>query len=663
MDVFRALTCSIVLAVFLGPAAAFAAAAPTESVDVVVYGGTAGGVMAAVAAARERVSVVLLEPGKHLGGMVSGGLGWGDVSRPEIVGGYAREYFQRVGKEYGKNAMEWHIEPHVAEKVFNDMARDAGVQIRFGRRIKERGGVRVEGGRIVRVVTEGDESFEAKIFIDGSYEGDLMAQAGVRFRIGREGTSEYGEPGAGVRRLHPSGRPGAAVDDKGVLPLVHAGPPGEFGSADGKVQCYNFRLCLTRNEKNRVPPTRPATYNPRDYELLARNLAARQSTALADVLTICLLPNGKTDINNGAEVSTDLPNASWGYPAGSYADRERIAQRHKDYTLGLLWFLASDPRVPEGLQKEAREWGLAKDEFTDTDHFPRQLYIREARRMVGAYVMTEKDARDDNEKPDAVAMGAYMLDCHAVQRVLLPDKDYANEGSMGGNNRILPYEIPYRCLTPRREECRNLLVPVCMSASHVAWSTLRMEPQFMLTGHAAGVAAAMAVRADASVQDVPVGPLQEKLKAQGQVLRWKLPGVIDPRTLDGVVLDDDRAAYTGTWATTNSTGPLVGICYHYAKRDGRHRSARFTPELKAGKYEVRMFYASGPNRATNVKVTVHHAAGEDSITVNQKRPMPGGGTVLGTFSFANGKPGWVEVSGDGADGVVVVDAMQWLSVR
>jgi hypothetical protein len=616
--------------------------------------------MSAVAAAREGATVILIAPEKHLGGMVSGGLGWGDVNRPEIVGGYPREYFTRVGKEYGKSEMVWHIEPHVAEKVFDDMVREAKVTVRLGEQLREKGGMTMDGRRIAQITTESGATFTAKIWLDASYEGDLMAQAGVKFRVGRESTKEYSEPNAGVHAAKPSGHPGIATDDRGALPLVHDGAPGKPGEADEKVQCYNFRVCLTRDPKNRVEITKPAAYDPRDYTMLARLLATMKNCTLASVLTISPLPKGKTDINNGGPLSTDLPNENWGYPNGTYAERDRITQRHRDYTLGLLWFLGNDPRVPSALRDETKQWGFAKDEFTDSGNFPSQLYVREGRRMIGEYVMTEKDCRDENEKPDSIAMGSYMMDCHPVHRLLMPNGDYASEGYMGGNNRILPYEIPYRSLIPKREQCENLLVPVCMSASHVAWSSIRMEPQFMLMGHAAGVAAAMAARDGKAVQDVSTEALRATLAKEGQVLRWKLPGVIDPKTLAGVIVDDDKAKYMGTWQSTNSIGPLVGNCFHIAMRGEEIRTARFTPELRAGTYEVRIFYAAASNRASNVKVIVHHAGGDPVIKVDQRQPMPAGGRSLGKFEFTADRNGWVEFTTEGADGAVAVDAVQWL---
>jgi hypothetical protein len=640
---------------------------PAEEADVVVYGGTAGGVMAAVAAARERAQVILLEPGKHLGGMMSGGLGWGDLNRREIIGGYAREYFERVGKVYGQTGMVWHIEPHVAEKVFTDMACEAGVKVRFGRRLKERTGVQVKNGRIERVLTENGEDYRAKTFIDATYEGDLMAWAGVRYRVGRESREEYDEPGAGVRRLVPSGVPGSAYDSHGLLPLVHDGTPGVFGSGDNKVQSYNFRLCLTRNRTNLVRVAKPAKYDPRDYELLARYLAGINSPRLADVLTISVLPKGKTDINNGCTVSTDLPNANWGYPDGSYAERARIWERHRNYTSGLLWFLGNDPRVPEKLRAEMLQWGYAKDEFTDNDNFPWQLYIREGRRMLGSYVMTEKDARHQNQKEDSIGMGSYMLDCHPVQRVRVGNNDYANEGYIGSGNRILPYEIPYRILTPRKEECSNLLVPVCLSASHVAWSSLRMEPQFLICGQAAGVAAAMATRAGSAVQDVPAAQLREKLLAQKQILKWKLPGLIDPQTLAGTVVDNERAKFSGLWKTGNQVGPLVGTSFHFARGRQESLRARYTPELKPGRYELRMFFAPYPEaagrRASNVVVTVQHAKGQSTVKVDQQKDLPDGGYPLGVYEFAGKGGSWAEINGESTDGLVIADAIQWIPLN
>jgi hypothetical protein len=585
------------------------------------------------------------------------------VNRPEIVGGYAREFFMRVGKHYGEEKMVWHIEPHVAEKIFTDMAAEAHVKVIAASRLREHSGVQAGEGHIISIATESGETYTAKVFIDASYEGDLMTQAGVKFRVGRESTREYGEAGAGVRTVRPSGHPGIAVDEQGVLPLVYAGAAGEFGAADEKVQCYNFRLCLTRRADNRVAIDKPAAYDPRDYEILARLIAAKPAMMLKDILTISPIRNDKTDINNGfAGVSTDLHNANWGYPNGSYAERAKIWQRYRDYTLGLLWLLGNDPRVPQALRDETLQWGLAKDEFTDNENFPHQLYIREGRRMIGEYVMTEKDCRDENEKDDSIAMGSYMMDCHGVQRVLMPRNDYAIEGSIGGNNRILPYEIPYRALVSKKSECSNLIVPLCMSASHVAWSSIRMEPQFMLMGHAAGVAAAMAAHDGAAVQEIDASKLRERLKAQGQVLRWKMPGAIEPKTLAGVVVDDWQAKYVGAWKSSNAVGPFVGNCYRYSDRDSDKHSARFTPSLKTGRYTVVLFYAAASNRATNVRVTVHHANGDDIVELNQKQPSAEGRKTLGIFDFADGDAGFVEIAADNADGVIVADAVQFLPI-
>ncbi len=635
-----------------------------ESADVVVCGGTASGVLAAVAAAREGASVILLEPTQHLGGMVSGGLGWTDYGRPETVGGYTREYYERIGKHYAKTGVEWHVEPHVAEAVFNEMASKAHVRVEYGQRLKEHAGVQLDGRRIAAIRCESGREYRAPTFIDATYEGDLMAQAGVSFHAGRESKDEFGEPGAGVRRLIPSGKPGAGKDKQGVLPLVYDGDPGAPSSGDNRIQSYNFRLCLTRTLTNRVPIAKPAAYDARDYTLSAQLLAAMPSPTLDQVLTLSPLANGKTDVNNYGHVSTDLPNASWGYPNGTYAQRQRLWQRHKDYVQGLLWFLANEPRVPEAIRQQAAPWGLAKDEFTDTENWPRQLYVREARRMMGSYVMTEQDTRSEREKPDAIAMGSYMLDCHPVQRVLAKDDDYYTEGYIGGANRVFPYEIPYRSLTPRREQCANLLVSVCLSASHVAWSSLRMEPVFMMTGHAAGLAAAVASKQHLAVQDVPMEPLRNKLLEQQQVLRWKIPGAMDPAMMPGVVVDEDRAEMTGVWKMSNAANQLVGVLYRYVPRDAPPHAARYVADLpSAGRYEVHLFYPPAANRASNVKVIIHHAGGEDAVFVNQRQDPTPLGRSLGIFEFSKGKAGWVQIGNDGADGVVAIDAVQWLPAR
>ena len=503
-------------------------AAP-QSFDLVVYGATAGGVITAVAAAREGLTVALLEPGRHLGGMVSGGLGWTDYGRKEVIGGVSLEFFERVGAKYGR-PIEWHFEPHVAEAVFNDLVKEAGVRVFLNHRLRAKNGVAKSGTRLTEMFAEEGTSFRARIFADATYEGDLMAQAGVSYTWGREGIKEYNESLAGVRDhtpLHQFRAAVSPVDSSGKpLPEIMPRSNDPVGAADKRVQAYNFRLCMTKTPENRVAWPKPAGYRAARYELLARYLPAFEKElghplGINDLMKADIVQNGKTDTNNNGAFSTDYIGGSYGYPEGTYAERGRIRQAHVDYIQGFLYFLSTDPRVPAALSAEMKEWGLCRDEFVDADHWPYQLYVREARRMVGEYVMSQNDIQTELAKPDAIGMGSYNSDSHNVQR--RPTEDgtaVENEGDM--QVRVTPYEIPYRVMLPRRTEATNLLVPVCFSATHVAYSTLRMEPQYMIVGHAAGVAAKMAIEGQQAVQDIDTRALAAKLKSQRAVLSEKL---------------------------------------------------------------------------------------------------------------------------------------------
>ncbi len=497
--------------------------------DVVVYGATAGGVVAAVAAAREGARVALLEPGRHLGGMTSGGLGRTDHGRRETIGGYSLEFYQRVGRHYGE-PVTWYFEPHVAENVLREMIREAGVGLFFDHRLRQEDAVRTKSGRIQAIVLENGEVFRGKVFIDASYEGDLMARARVSYTWGREGVAEYGEPLAGVRpkdRAHQFDFPVSAFDAaRKPLADIQITPRGDLGVADRKVQAYNFRLCLSSDPENQTPYPKPAAYQPGRYELLGRYIDGwtrldGAAPRMNNLFIVSNLPNRKADINNRGPVSTDHIGASWAYPEAAYDQRARIWQDHIDYTAGLFWFLANDPRVPAPLQGEIRGWGLCADEFHGTRHWPHQLYVREARRLVGDFVMTQQDIQTGRAKPDVIGMGSYNSDSHNVQRFIQADGAVQNEGNM--EVPVQPYQIPYRVLLPKRKQVQNLLVPVCVSASHVAYSTLRMEPVYMILGQAAGIAAKMAIDASVPVQDVDTRALSGRLRASGAVLEWREP--------------------------------------------------------------------------------------------------------------------------------------------
>lgn len=502
-----------------------------QSYDLVVYGGTAAGVMTAVAGSRHGLKTVLLEPGRHVGGMATGGLSRTDTGVREVIGGLALEFYYRVGGRYNmrryKNPVAWFYEPKVGEDVMLEMLREAGVTLLFEHRLREKSGVSMVSGRVVELTTENGGRFRGKIFADCSYEGDLMAQSKVNYTFGREGSAQYGESLAGVRDRTPYHQfmfDVPALDTNGKpLPEVEPGPPLAPGSADKRVQAYNFRIITTNVAANRAPWPKPKTYDVMRYELLARYLEAfvknrGRSPVFHELTLIAPIPNGKADFNNNGPFSTDYIGRNYGYPDGTYAERARIWRDHIDYVQGFYYFLAKDPRVPQDLQREVNEWGLPRDEYADTNHWPHQLYVREGRRMVGVFVATQKDLQTDLTKPDVVGMGSYNSDSHNVQRFVNAKGTAENEGDM--QVAVKPYQIPFRIILPKKEQAQNLFVPVCFSASHVAYSSLRMEPQYMILGHAAGVAAALAIKGNSAVQDVNVGELQKILKSEAAVFNY-----------------------------------------------------------------------------------------------------------------------------------------------
>jgi hypothetical protein len=509
---------------------ALAAPAAEHNFDVVVYGGTAGGVIAAVSAAREGLKTALLEPTDHIGGMVSGGLGWTDYGKKEVIGGYAYEFYYRVGKHYNVGAygqdVSWLHEPHVAEDTFRQMLNGAGVTLIEHSRLAEKNGVTKQGPRLTSIRTENGDTWSARIFIDSSYEGDLMAQSGVTWTYGRESSAQYGESLAGVRDKTPFHQflvDVSPTDANGkLLPEISPATLPPPGAADKAVQAYNFRMCFTATS-DRVPFAKPAAYDPHRYELLARFIEARTKAegkppALGTLMKIDHLPNGTTDVNNNGAFSTDYIGGSWTYPNATYAQRDEIWQAHKNYQAGFFYFLANDPSVPDAVRREMNSWGLCPNEFTDTDHWPRQLYIREDRRMIGEYVMIQQDLQTNLTKPDPIGMGSYNSDSHNVERIV-SGGFVRNEGDM--QVAVKPYQIPYRVMLPKRAEAENLLVPVAFSASHVAYSSVRMEPQYMILGEAAGDAAKLAIAGNVPVQSIDAGALTAKLRKQGAITEYE----------------------------------------------------------------------------------------------------------------------------------------------
>jgi len=529
-----------------------AGSAAAAEYDVVVYGGTSAGVTAAVQAKRMGKTAIIVCPDQHLGGLSSGGLGWTDTGNKAVIGGLAREFYHRIWQQYqqpdawqwqkreaygnkgqgnaaidGEQRTMWIFEPHVAEQAFESMIDELEIPVHRDRWLDRQQGVEKKDGRITAISMLDGSTYRGKMFIDATYEGDLMAAAGVDYHVGRESQETYGEKYNGVQtgvlhhghhfgvldeNISPYVRPGDP--DSGVLPRISTEPPGRYGEADDKIQAYCFRMCLTKVDKNRVPFAKPERYDPAQYELLLRIYDAgwRKTFAKFDPI-----PNHKTDTNNHGPMSTDNIGFNYDYPEASYERRREIVQEHETYQKGWLYFIANDPRVPAEVQQEMQQWGLAKDEFQDNGNWPHQLYIREARRMIGNYVMTENELLKRRPTPDSVGMGSYTMDSHNVQRYITPDGNVQNEGDIGVSTRG-PYQIAYGSLVPQAGQCDNLLVPVCVSSSHIAFGSIRMEPVFMILGQSAATAASIAIDRDLPVQEVPYEQLRAQLLADGQVL-------------------------------------------------------------------------------------------------------------------------------------------------
>ena len=533
--------------------AAGAFAAP-QSFDVVVYGCTSGAVTAAVQTKKMGKTVVMVCPERHLGGLTAGGLGWTDSGNKAVIGGLSREFYHRVWQHYAKpEAWKWQkqaefgnkgqgtvaldqeartmwiFEPHVAEQVYENWMKELKIPVIRNAWLDRAKGVKKQGDRIVSITMLDGKSYAGKMFLDATYEGDLMAAAGVSYHVGREAVSTYGEKWAGVQTgvLHHRHHFGAVKtpispyvvlgDPKsGVLPRISKESPGNFGEADSKIQAYCFRMCLTKVPENRVPFAKPAGYDPKEYELLARVFEAgwRETFQKFDAI-----PNGKTDTNNHGPFSTDNIGRNWDYPEANYARRKAIEQEHAQYQQGWLYFIANDPRVPEDVRTEMAKWGLAKDEFKGSGNWPHQMYIREARRMTGQYVMTENELLKRRATPESVGMGSYGMDSHNIQRYITPEGFVQNEGDIGVSTNG-PYQISYGSLVPKRGQVANLLVPVCLSSSHIAYGSIRMEPVFMILGQSAATAAVMAIERNLAVQDVPYAELRGRLEKDGQVLDY-----------------------------------------------------------------------------------------------------------------------------------------------
>ncbi|MBV6498715.1 MAG: hypothetical protein CJBNEKGG_00943 [Prosthecobacter sp.] len=654
--------------------------------DVIVYGATPGGFCAAIAAAREGASVVLLEPTAHVGGVNTGGLCFSDSNQTvrSSVLGLFEEWHLRVEADYRKRGIKlpyevkekdhspWTYEPHVAARITQQMLDEAGVKVMTRQVLKA---VTKEGPRIAKLITSGGE-FEAKTFVDGTYEGDLMAAAGVSWTIGREGRKAFGESLAG--KQYPKAKmkiSGLAADGK-PLPLITTTDAGPEDEGDRNVMVYSFRLCVTKEAANRVPFPRPANYDPARFEVVRRYFAQEKRPVLP--WDLYPLPGNKFDANNGIgkQFSMGLVGACNGWSEAGEAGRAAIWEAHKQYTLEFYHFLTTDVAVPEHIRREMGELGLCRDEFVGDGHWSSQLYVREGRRMIGEYVVSQKDILEQPEKDDAIVVSSFPIDSHDCQRVgtggFVVDEGTIMPVRMAGRKHGYPYHIPYRAITPRAAECANLLVPVALSCTHVGISSIRVEPTWMILGQSAGIAAALSAKQNLEVQKLPYPALRERLLAQKQVLDLpvlaKLPPEqkgamsIDPKSLPGIVLDDEQAELKGAWSRSSNFKPHLGTGYlHDDKRGDGECVAVFRLQVpQSGRYDLRMAYSAHETRAAKVPLTIQNGEKSVELLVDQTQPLPAGEAFrsIGRVELQKGLETTITIRNAETDGFVILDALQ-----
>jgi hypothetical protein len=637
----------------------------TVQVDIVIYGATSAGIIAAYTAKKMHHTVLVVDPGKHIGGLTSGGLGFTDIGNKYAVSGLGLDFYRKVGKKYGKFE-SWIFEPHVARDVFMQYIKSAKVDVALGHTLTA---VRSEFGYIKELELEylneeghiTTKRVEAKMFIDCSYEGDLMAKANVSFTVGRESNIMYNESinGVQLREKHqfPDGIDPYKIPGKpesGLLWGISEAALLPNGSADTKVQAYNYRICLTDDPANRIDITRPEGYDSTMYELLLRLLAKKPAASLGAILKIDHMPNHKTDINNNGPFSTDMIGMNYKYPESNHEKRQVIKKQHETYVKGLLYFIGHDARMPENLRKEMLTWGYPKDEFTDNNNFTPQMYVREARRMISAYVMTEANCLGKEVASDGIGMAAYTMDSHNTQRII-NNKMVKNEGDVqvGGFG---PYPISYRSIVPRAKEIKNLLVPVCLSASHIAYGSIRMEPVFMVLGQAAATAASIALQGKLDVQQVNVQQLQQALKTN-PLADGSIPEIL----VDNA--NTSQVTIKGNWATKERIGygPSVLTADEPSAED---RSVQYKPVVeKDGSYQIYTYVLPNYTKlASLTTVTVFDGSKETKVTLKKADMQVQGQTSgewvsVGKFKLRAGSTAHITIHAANADGAVVADAV------
>ena len=660
--------------------------------DVIVYGATPGGFCAAIAAAREGAKVVLLEPTAHVGGVNTGGLSFSDSNQTvrSTLLGLFEEWHTRIAADYATRGVKlpydvatkdnsvWTYEPHVAARVTEAMLKEAGVTVLTKQSLE---GVEKDGAKIIGVRTAAGTQV-AKVFIDATYEGDLMARSGVVWHIGRESRDEYGESFAG--RQYPKEKLAInGFDANGLpLPFITSLHPGDDQAGEETVMVYSFRLCLTKTPANRVPFPEPKAYDPARFELVRRYFQKYPNAPLP--WDLYPLPGDKFDANNGIGkmFSMGLVGEANGWCASDPAGRAKLWEKHKEYTLEFYKFLTTDEAVPAKIRATMAELGLCRDEFPETGHWSPQLYVREGRRMDGRYMLTQKDVLKDPKKDDPIAVSSFPIDSHDCRRLALPD-GVINEGTifpvrMPGRRHGYAYHVPYRAITPSASECSNLLVPVALSATHVAYSSVRVEPTWMAIGQSAGVAAALAAKAGVTVQALDYPTLRSRLHAQkvvldlpvlppvGKVARSAGPVSIDPKSLPGLILDDAQAELSGDWERSTNFKPHVGTGYlHDEQRSDGKSLAVFRFKAPAdGDFALRMAYSAHETRTTRLPVTIVGDGAIQRCTVDQTMALPAGQAFreVARLRLRTGVDYTLTVTNEDTKGFVILDAFQLLPV-
>ncbi len=644
-----------------------------EEVDVCVYGGTSAGVIAVYTARSLGKTVLLIEPGGHLGGLSAGGLGYTDIGNKFVVTGLARDFYRRIGTHYGKFE-QWIFEPHVAEHIFNEYINAAKINVWYNHRItsasKTKGFIReIELENSVNPTQGSNRIVRAKMSIDCSYEGDLMAKAGVSYIVGRESNEQYHEKynGFQLRDKHqfPDGIDPYKIKgqpESGLLWGISSAEASTTGNGDKKVQAYNFRICLSRDPKNKIQITKATDYDSTRYELLLRVLEKEPNRPFNLILKPDIMPNNKTDINNNGPFSTDMIGVNYEYPEAGYSKRTAIIKDLENYNKGLLYFIGNDSRMPQHLRDEMLKWGYPKDEYVDTGNWSHQAYIREARRMIGEYVMTQDNCEGNETVSDGVGMAAYTMDSHNIQRLVVNGM-VKNEGDVqvGG---FPPYPISYRSIVPKETDCRNLYVPVCLSATHIAYGSIRMEPVFMVLAQSAATAAVQAIDKGISVQQVDVAILQKALKENPMA---------DGTTKEILIDNDDKGSVTlvGSWTTLKNSPGCYGpslLSSAYGEKS-QIRSVKFSTLIeKDGDYEVYVYIPRTAGGSSTNEVSFYDGKRRHTHDLKPGQLKIEGQTsgewmLLGQYDLQKNERAHVEVSTRGADGTVVADAVLISPVR